>query len=114
MSAALGLLRLQQVDSRISQTETRLGKIREILENDAEVQSVLEKIKAAEASQRDFEHARLVADQEAHDQQIKINQAEASLYGGTVHNPKELLDLQADIAFLKKHLSATDPAWKRK
>jgi predicted nucleic acid-binding Zn-ribbon protein len=108
MSAALGLLRLQQVDSHISQIEARLGKIQEILENDSEIQEVLGKIRTAETKQRDFEHARHTAEEQAHDQQIKINQAEANLYGGSVHNPKELLDLQADILYLKKHLAATE------
>ncbi len=108
MSAALGLLRLQQVDSRISQTQARLAKIQEVLDNDSEIRDVMERIKATEARQRDFEHARLAADEEAHEQQTKITQAEASLYGGSVHNPKELLDLQADIVFLKKHLSAIE------
>ena len=108
MSAALGLLRLQQVDSRISQIEARLGKIREILENDTEIRNILEQIKAAENRQREFEHSRHAAEEEAHDQQIKINQAEASLYGGAVHNPKELLDLQTDIEYLKKHLAGIE------
>jgi hypothetical protein len=108
MSAALGLLRLQQVDSRISQIEVRLGKIQETLENDSETRAILEQIKAAESKQRENERTRQKFEEEARDKQIKINQAEASLYGGGVHNPKELLDLQADIAYLKKHLAAVE------
>jgi hypothetical protein len=45
---------------------------------------------------------------EARSQQIKIEQAESSLYGGKVQNPKELQDLQADIASLKRHLAAIE------
>jgi predicted nucleic acid-binding Zn-ribbon protein len=108
MSAALGLLRLQQVDSRINQIEARLGNIRETLEDDSEIRAIQDQIKDAEAKQRDFEHARQASEQEARDKQIKINQAEASLYGGGVHNPKELLDLQADIVYLKKHLATIE------
>jgi hypothetical protein len=108
MSAALGLLRLQQVDSRINQIEARLGKIQETLDNDAELQAILEQIKAAEIKQRDLEHAKQSAEEDAREKQIKINQMEASLYGGTVHNPKELLDLQTDISYLKKHLATIE------
>jgi predicted nucleic acid-binding Zn-ribbon protein len=38
-------------------------------------------------------------------QRIKIETNESSLYGGKVRNPKELQDLQVDIASLKKRLS---------
>ena len=108
MSAALGLYRLQQVDSRISQIDARLRKIRETLENDAELQAALEKVHAAEADLRNAEQDRRASEQEAQAQQIKIQQAESSLYGGSVHNPKELQDLQADVASLKKHLSSIE------
>ncbi len=105
MSAAFGLFRLQQVDSRINRIETRLASIREILGNDIELQEALKQIKTAEADQRDSEQAQQKSEQEAHSQQVKIQQAESSLYGGSVHNPKELQDLQADIVSLKKHLA---------
>ena len=55
-----------------------------------------------------IEHSRHAAEEEAHDQQIKINQAEAHLYGGAVHNPKELLDLQTDIEYLNEHLAGIE------
>lgn len=108
MSMALGLFRLQQVDTRIGQIEARLGKIQEILQNDSEIQAVKEQVKIAEAKQREFEHSRLSSEEEARDKQIKIQQAESNLYGGTVLNPKELLDLQADVISLKKHLAVIE------
>jgi predicted nucleic acid-binding Zn-ribbon protein len=42
------------------------------------------------------------------EQQIKIAQTESTLYGGKVRNPKELQDLQKDIASLKKHLAVLE------
>ncbi|MBI1855351.1 MAG: hypothetical protein HYR93_05745 [Chloroflexi bacterium] len=105
MSASFGLFRLQQVDSRINHIEIRLAKIQEILDNDAELRDALEQVKAAEVEQHDLERAQQKSEEEAHNQQIKIQQAESSLYGGSVHNPKELQDLQADIVSLKKHLA---------
>lgn len=105
MSASLGLFRLQKIDSRIGQVETRLTKIREALENDTEVRAALEQVKTAEACKREAENSLHNLEAESHDQQIKIQQAEASLYGGNIHNPKELQDLQADVVSLKKQLS---------
>jgi uncharacterized protein len=108
MSAAPGLFRLQQVDTRIGQTESRLRAIQETLENDAELQAAQQKLQAAEQEEFHHEHDRRSAEEGARDQQIKIQQAESNLYGGKVHNPKELQDLQADVLSLKKHLSAIE------
>ncbi len=108
MSAALGLFRLQQVDTRISQMEARRRKIQETLENDSELQSALQKLKSAEQEAHHLEQERRAAEEGARDQQVKIQQAESSLYGGKVQNPKELQDLQADITSLKKHLAAVE------
>ncbi len=44
------------------------------------------------------------AEVDAQNQRLKIEQIEASLYSGKGHSPKELLDLQDDVAALKRHL----------
>ena len=108
MSASFGLFRLQQIDSQIAQIETRLAKIQRTLEDNAELQAALEQVKGAEEEQHASERAQHKSEDEAQSQQIKIQQAESSLYGGLVRNPKELQDLQADIASLKKHLAALE------
>lgn len=108
MSASFGLFRLQKVDSRIGQVEAQLAKIRETLENDSELRSAMEQVKAAEMDQRESERARRRSEAEAHEQQIKIQQIESSLYSGNVRNPKELQDLQADVVSLKKHLGTLE------
>ena len=108
MSAALGLFRLQQVDTRIAQTEARRHKIQETLENDSELQAAMLRLKSAEHEEYHFDQERRGAEQGAQDQRVKIQQAESSLYGGTVHNPKELQDLQADVASLKKRLASME------
>ncbi len=63
---------------------------------------------AAESRLRQSEHSRKMAEAEASTQQTKISQAESSLYGGSIRNPKELQDLQADLASLKKRLAMTE------
>jgi uncharacterized protein len=108
MSAALGLYRLQQVDSQIDQAQLRLRAIRQTLENDVELRAATEQSTAAEANFKDAEKRLTLAEQEVEKQRLKIQQTEASLYGGHVHNPKELQDLQKDVASLKRHLDTLE------
>jgi predicted nucleic acid-binding Zn-ribbon protein len=108
MSVALGLYRLQQIDSQMDSTRSRLDAIRKTLENDAELQEALNQVAAAEMSLREAESRQRAVEAESQAQRIKIEQTESSLYGGVVHNPKELQDLQRDVVSLKKHLASLD------
>ena len=108
MSAALGLYRLQQVDSQIDQIQARLKSIQQTLENDLELRAASEQLATAEARHREAERALRMSEAEVEKQSIKIGQTEASLYGGRVHNPKELQDLQKDVASLKRHLETLE------
>ncbi len=76
-----------------------------------------QELNSAEDEQKSAEEGRLGAERQASSLRAKLQQAEASLYGGTVRNPKELQDLQAEVASLKKHLSSLDAdeiAWMEK
>ena len=108
MSAALGLYRLQQVDSQMDQIRARLKTIRETLENDLELRAAKEALSAAENLHKQAGTALKQSEAEVEKQNIKIKQTESSLYSGSVHNPKELQDLQLDVASLKKHLGTLE------
>jgi len=108
MSAALGLYRLQQVDSKIDGIQARRQWIRETLQNDAELQAATHASAAADSKSKDAARALKQTEAEVEKQRIKIEQTEASLYGGRVQNPKELQDLQKDVASLKKHLETLE------
>ena len=108
MSAALGLYRLQQVDSQIDQIQARLNSIQQTLENDVELRATQDRSRAAEDRHKDAERALKLSEAEVEKQRIKMEQTEASLYGGKVHNPKELQDLQKDVASLKRHLETLE------
>jgi uncharacterized protein len=108
MSASLGLHRLQQVDRQIDHARLQLEKIRQTLENDTELRESLKYLETTQADHLRANHALKNAEAEVEAQRIKIEQAESSLYGGKVQNPKELQDLQKDIASLKKHLSTLE------
>jgi len=108
MSAALGLYRLQQVDSQIDQIQARLKVIQQTLENDVELRAATEELAVSENKYKDAERTLKQSESEVEKQSIKIQQTEASLYGGRVHNPKELQDLQKDVASLKRHLATLE------
>lgn len=108
MSAALGLYRLQQTDSRIDLIHARLKTIRETLQNDSAVRLAHENFAAAEGKSKSAERGLKSAEADFEKQRLKIEQAEASLYGGKVQNPKELQDLQNDVASLKRHLATLE------
>ena len=104
MSVTLGLFRLQQVDSQIDRARLKLDTIQKTLENDAELKQALTKLDTNQKENHHALHEMKNAEAEVQAQKIKIEQAESSLYGGSVKNPKELQDLQKDVASLKKHL----------
>jgi predicted nucleic acid-binding Zn-ribbon protein len=108
MSAALGLYRLQQVDSQIDQIQARLRTIQQTLENDVELRAANERLATGEANHKEAERALRLSESEVEKQRLKIEQTEASLYGGRVQNPKELQDLQKDVVSLKRHLETLE------
>lgn len=108
MSAALGLYRLQQVDSQMDAIRARLKVIRETLENDLDLRAATEALSAAETLHKQASADLKQSEAEVEKQRIKIEQTEASLYGGLVHNPKELQDLQKDVASLRRYLETLE------
>lgn len=108
MSAALGLYRLQQVDSQMDQIRARLKAIRATLENDVKLRKAMDVVSSAEVEHKQASSAVKASEAEVESQRIKIERAEASLYSGQVKNPKELQDLQMDVASLKKHLTTLE------
>jgi predicted nucleic acid-binding Zn-ribbon protein len=108
MSQTLSLYRLQQIDSQIDRARARLQAVAGLLENDQDLRAANEQAQEAEAAHQAAERALHKAEAEVEAQRIKIEQTEASLYGGSVHSPKELQDLQNDVAALKRHLATLE------
>jgi len=108
MSASLGLYRLQLVDSRLDEIRARLDEIRQILENDVELRRAKKRVTETEATLKLARHSQDQAEAEVNKQKVKIEQSEANLYSGNVKNPKELQDLQNEVAALKRHLATLE------
>lgn len=92
----------------MDQAQSRLKVIRQTLENDVELRAATEKLGSAEEAFKQAESLLKQSEHEVEKQRLKIQQAEASLYGGLVQNPKELQDLQKDVASLKRHLETLE------
>jgi predicted nucleic acid-binding Zn-ribbon protein len=81
-----------------------LHTIQELLDDGAELRQLNEKVEAVEARYQTAEQLLKQAEGDVQSQHIKIEQTQSSLYGAKSHSPKELQDLQNDIASLKRHL----------
>jgi len=96
------LYRLQQLDSERDAGQRRLMEIETALKDDRALREARQGVKEAkkrvqrwQAKQRDLEL-------EIESLASKTSRSEKRLYGGKVTNPKELSDLQAEIASLKR------------
>jgi uncharacterized protein len=108
MNQAFHLYRLQHIDTQIDQIDARISELDRMLAGN---EAVLSARQQAEESHRTLEKARKAlkeAEFAVHEQNVKIEQAENTLYSGRVRNPKELQDLQKEIASLKKHLTVLE------
>jgi hypothetical protein len=108
MNQIIGFIRLQQIDTRLDQVHARLSQIMAMLEDDHVVKQIFEQKKDFEQKIISSTNKLNLSEQAVQDQQIKIQQTEANLYSGKVKNPKELQDLQTEIASLKRFLSSLE------
>lgn len=99
------LFQLQQVDDEISQVEVRLKEIEVAIASDKETIQAMEHLTNTKNDAFLSTHALREAEAVVKEIRIKIATSEQSLYGGKIRNPKELQDLQIEIASLKKRLS---------
>jgi len=108
MNQPFHLYRLQQIDLQIDHAEATIAGLDRLLSGD---ETVLAAKREVEESARALHHAQQQLKQAeftVRDQQLKIAQSESKLYGGKLHNPKELQDLQKEIASLQKHLAVLE------
>lgn len=108
MNQAFHLYRLQQIDTQIDQVESALAEIERRLSGDDTVRQAIQTAENAAKTLHTAQQQLKKAEVAVRDQQIKIAQSESNLYSGRLHNPKELQDLQKDIASLKKYLAVLE------
>lgn len=105
MSRAFKLFRLQQTDTQLDQANARLAEIERRLAQNAVLQAAIQGREQARAAAHATHTALRSAEEEVAAQQKRIEQNQASLYGGKVSNPKELQDLQLESEAFARRLS---------
>ena len=108
MSRPFKLYRLQQIDSQIDWMNKRLGEIDTALKDDQALKLAEKDAADAEQLQEEARKSLKRAENHVSQQNIKIEQNEATLYSGKVQNPKELQDLQNESASLKRYLEVLE------
>ncbi len=105
MNQPFHLFRLQQIDSQIFQVDAQITELDRLLAGNEAVRQAKANADEKTAFLQKARQVLKKAEQAVRDQNIKIEQAEASLYAGKVRNPKELQDIQKEIASFKKFLA---------
>ena len=108
MSRAFNLYRLQQVDTRLDRLRGRLLKIDALLAEDAAVRSAQAAHNSNQEALEEARRALTKAEQITGDHRLKIEQTENHLYSGKVTEPRELQDLQNEVAALKRYLETLE------
>lgn len=108
MSRPFKLYRLQQIDSQLDWTKKRLQEIEIALKEDEALRTASSNAQETEEALQSSRKSLRRAEDEVRQQRVKIEQSEAALYGGMVRNPKELQDLEKEVAALKRYLSVLE------
>jgi uncharacterized protein len=108
MTTAELLLDLQDVDSVLDRLHRRLGEIKAALHETDELIAARSARRSADESVTHKRAQRKELELADASLETRIKQADQRLYSGTVKNPKELLDLQNDIASLKRQKNTLD------
>jgi len=102
MDRGEGLYRLQQLDSERDAKQRRLVEIETTLKDDRALREARQRARKAEEHAQRWQARQRDLELEIESLSSKMSRSEKRLYGGKVKNPKELSDLQAEIASLKR------------
>jgi len=108
MSRASVLLRLQQVDDRIASLRSEINTVDASIRGDPE----LDRLRGADSTARAEHRARTAraeaAEREAATLQARTRELDRRLYGGSVRNPAELMEMQRELEALRGRLSTAE------
>jgi uncharacterized protein len=101
----MSLYLLQIIDLKIDHLNSRLQQINQILSDHSIENRIKDKLSCAKDIQSGVEKNLASIEQRINTTRIKLQQSESSLYGGKIHNPKELQDLESEIKMLKHSIT---------
>jgi predicted nucleic acid-binding Zn-ribbon protein len=101
MSRAAALRRLQDADARLARLRAELAGVEAALRGDSELDRRRDAAGAAQRAHSSAEDAATVAEAEIAALQKRVRDLDRRLYGGSVHNPNELLEMQHELETLR-------------
>jgi predicted nucleic acid-binding Zn-ribbon protein len=102
MSDAEALLHLQDIEMGIVRGQKRLNEIAQILADDAQVAQAQAQVTSAQQTLTPLRAKARSLELEIKSNTQKANASEEQLYSGKVRNTKEMQDMQAEVASLRK------------
>jgi len=108
MNQSFYLYSLQVLDTKIDRINAHLKQIEQTLASDKSVSDARLALDLASDEVRKLENKIRAVESDANELRIKLEFSEAALYGGKIRNPKELQDIQNEMASLKKRLQAIE------
>lgn len=105
MSQISNLYRLQHIDSQLDAAKLKLQNIEKILADNFSILTAQTNLTQADNTHKLLSKKLRDAENRSYDTRIKIELTEKSLYSGKIQNPKELQELQNEIAALKRLMS---------
>lgn len=104
MNQSFHLFQIQKIDTEVDQINKRLLEIDQLLADNQIIKLAENALNDADIQLKSTKQILKNIEDVVEKIQIKIQMSESSLYGGKIRIPKELQDLQNEIASLKKHL----------
>jgi uncharacterized protein len=108
VSRASVLLRLQQIDDRIAALQSEIASVEASLRGDPELDRLRAVESAAHTEHRETGAGARLAELEAASLQARIRELDRRLYGGTVRNPAELMEMQRELDAMRGRLSTAE------
>jgi predicted nucleic acid-binding Zn-ribbon protein len=108
MNLAFQLSRLQKIDTELDQISQRQKDLTRLIEDQAIVDEVKNRLDEVNAELASRQKTLKGIEDKNNQLQMKLQEDEHTLYGGKIRLPRELQDLQNEIASLKKQISIQD------
>lgn len=108
MDPAAQLHRLQQLENEEQDARDRLKRIEEALGETPALRRARQRVEGTAKTARQLNTKQKDLELQAETLKQKISRSEEKLYSGSIRNPKELSDRQAEVASLKRRLEQTE------
>jgi uncharacterized protein len=108
MPQVFKLYRLQQFDSQMDQIKNQQSVIEKELKDLTLIDTARQKLEETTQLLKSQQKKITKVEEQGNVIRIKLEQNQASLYGGKINNPKELQDLQTEAISLRKQLTAIE------